>query len=523
MKSVAISIRTGLLASALAAAAGFGAPAPLGAQEVVQTMPPRETAQLNAALRTLAARPGDLDALLSAGNASLALHDAGAAAGFFARAARVAPGDARVLLGSARVALAQRRPVDALRGFAQAESAGARPLDIAADRALAYDLVGENTSAQALYRSVLAVGDNAEVRRRLALSLAISGNRSEFERTLYPLLRDEDRSAYRTRAFGLAILGLPDDAVEIADAMMPTDLALRMAPYLRYMPRLTKAQQAAAGNLGAFPAATEIGRDSPDIAGYAGAGARIAANANAALTPAGAPLGPRARAAGAGTPGAERRRRDREGDSAAAATPHPTPAAASVRLARVEAPAAPPAPPPVVVAARPASIATPTPTPAPQPARPSLTEAFADFGAAPASSAPAAAVDIARLAGARPPALAPTLKSPAKPAAKPAAKPKPEVRKPAKPTEPARVWIQLGVGRNTAAFAFDWKKLARQAGGVLDGKGPWAARYGATNRMLAGPFPSDAAAKAAIKRLKDKDIDALPFSSDEGEKVTKIG
>lgn len=85
------------------------------------------------------------------------------------------------------------------------------------------------------------------------------------------------------------------------------------------------------------------------------------------------------------------------------------------------------------------------------------------------------------------------------------------------------MWIQLGVGRNTAAFAFDWKKLARQAGGVLDGKGPWAARYGATNRMLAGPFPSDAAAKAAIKRLKDKDIDALPFSSDEGEKVTKIG
>ena len=128
-----------------------------------------------------------------------------------------------------------------------------------------------------LYRSILAVGDSAEVRRRFALSLAITGNRSEFERMLYPLLRDEDRAAFRTRAFGLAILGLSDDAVEIADAMMSTDLALRMAPYLRYMPRLTKAQQAAAGNLGAFPAATEIGRDPPEIAGYAAAGARIAA------------------------------------------------------------------------------------------------------------------------------------------------------------------------------------------------------------------------------------------------------
>ena len=40
--------------------------------------------------------------------------------------------------------------------------------------------------------------------------------------------------------------------------------------------------------------------------------------------------------------------------------------------------------------------------------------------------------------------------------------------------------------------------------------------------MLAGPYPSDAAARAAIKRLKEKGIEALPFSSDEGEKITKI-
>ncbi|HEU4821068.1 MAG TPA: tetratricopeptide repeat protein, partial [Qipengyuania sp.] len=239
----------------MALTVGCASFAPLRAQEVVQALPPREAAELNAALRRLAARPTDLDALVSAGEASLVLNDAGAASGFFARAAAVAPTDRRVLLGQARVALAQQRPVAALQGFAQAEKAGVRSLEMAADRALAYDLVGDNAAAQALYRSVLAADDdNSEVRRRLALSLAISGNRSEFERVLYPMLRDEDRAAYRTRAFGLAVLGRPDDAVAIADAMMPTDLALRMAPYLRYMPRLTKAQQAAAGNLGAFPA-----------------------------------------------------------------------------------------------------------------------------------------------------------------------------------------------------------------------------------------------------------------------------
>ena len=529
-------MRTGLLASAMAFCATWSGVAPLRAQEVVQALPPREAGQLNAALRTLAARPADLDALLAAGNASLALRDPNAAAGFFARAARVASGDARVLLGAARVALAQRRPVEALQAFSRAEAAGVRPLDMAADRALAYDLVGDNAAAQALYKSVLGVGDSAEVRRRLALSYAIAGNRPEFERTLYPLLRDDDRSAFRTRAFGLAILGLPDDAVEIADAMMPTDLALRMAPYLRYMPRLTKAQQAAAGNLGAFPAASEIGRDSADVAGYAGAGVRIAANASASLTPTGAPLGQRPQAPGASTVSATRGRSDPAAASAPALTPAPAAARPTAGQAQpvivAQAQPAATAPAPVVVAASlatashaPATASPPAASPASAPARPSLDDAFADLVAATPSSGPAVgAVDIAKLAPVRKVAAALTPAPAAKPpAVKPAAKPKPEVKKPAKPAEPAREWVQIGVGRNTAAFAFDWKKLAKQAGGALDGKGPWAVKYGATNRMLAGPFATDAAVKAAIKRLKDKNITALPFSSGEGEKVTKIG
>lgn len=535
MRSVTVILttqaRARLLAGALIAlGAGWQSTAPALAQEVVQALPARETAQLNAALRRLAARPRDLDALIEAGNAALALRDTGAAAGFFTRASAVAPTDRRVLLGTARVALEQRRPVAALQDFARAESAGVNPSDMAADRALAYDLVGDNAAAQALYRGVLAADSgNTEVRRRLALSLAISGNRSEFERTLYPMLRDEDRAAYRTRAFGLAVLGHPDEAVAIADAMMPTDLALRMAPYLRYMPRLTKAQQAAAGNLGAFPAAAEIGRDSVEIAGYGTAGARIAANANASLTPAGAPLGPRpaavatklpatvapppavarAQANPPATPGATMGvlASARPAPSVVAQTPTPTPAPTVIAQAPQPAPA------PTVVAQ------APTPAPAPSEVRPSLADAFADLGPAPASSTATAAgaVDIAALVPARRPVLTPVAAA-KPPAAKPVPKPKVE-----KPVEPARIWAQVGVGRNLDAFGFDWRKLAKQADGALDGKGPWAVKYGATNRMLAGPYPTEAAAKAAIKRLKDKGIDALPFSSDAGEKVSKVG
>ena len=532
MNRIAISKRANLLASALAVSAGAGLSlVSLHAQEVVQPLPPREAGQLNAALRLLAKRPTDLDALVSAGNASLALNDTAAAQGFFARASNVAPADSRVVLGLARVALEQRRPVQALQGFARAEKVGVRSIDMAADRALAYDLVGDNGTAQGIYRSVLAIGDSAEIRRRLAISLAISGNRTEFEQILYPLLKDEDRAAFRTRAFGLAILGRTDDAVGIADAMMPTDLALRMAPYLRYMPRLTKAQQAAAADLGSFPAATDIGRDTADIAGYTAAGARIAARADTSLTPTGTPMGARPQQTAASPATSVRRRPDRERETGNSPAP-----ASTIRLAQAELPpirtvplAAPspapaPSPNPVVVATvRP----EPIPTPPPEAERPTIAEAFADLGPAPiAKAAPAAgAVDVAKLAAARKAAEAKAAKEAeakakvAKAAEARAAKAKAE--KEAKAAEPARNWVQVGVGRNVSAFAFDWKKLVKQADGALDGKGPWAVKFAATNRMLAGPYSTDAAVKAAIKRLKDKGIDALPYHSEEGEKVAK--
>lgn len=562
--AIVISSRAGLLAIALASAAGPLA-SPLFAQEVVQALPPRESAQLSDAMRRLARAPTDLDALLTAGNASLVLNDAGAAAGFFARAATVAPNDPRVVLGQARVALEQRRPVEALTGFARAERAGVRPAEMAADRALAYDLVGDNAAAQALYRSIIGSGDDAEARRRLALSFAISGNKPEFERTLNPLLQKQDRSAYRTRAFGLAILGLTDAAVDIADAMMPTDLALRMAPYLRYMPRLTKAQQAAAANLGAFPAATEIGRDSPEIASYATAGARIAARGDASLTPSGAALGPRpstrveapvdsvvrtarsqperdVRVASSAsspparrTPGVEVTQltelppvADTAQGTSSQRVPKPTPVPAQT-AAPSPAPAQITTPRPALAETSPVVVASvpPAAVSLPEAERVSLSEAFADLGPAPvAATAPApGAVDVARLSAQRQVEEA-IAKKQAEARAKAkreadakAAKAKAEEA--AKKAEPARRWIQIGVGRNVSAFAFDWKKLAKQAGGALDGKGPWAADYGATNRMLAGPYPNESAVRTAMKQLKDKGIEALPFNSDEGEKVVK--
>ena len=58
---------------------------------------------------------------------------------------------------------------------------------IGCDRGLAYDLLGRQAEAQADYRAALGGPDGDEARRRLALSLAISGNRAGALQTLAPL------------------------------------------------------------------------------------------------------------------------------------------------------------------------------------------------------------------------------------------------------------------------------------------------------------------------------------------------
>src|SRR5690606_41547646 len=76
----------------------------------------------------------------------------------------------------------QGQTVEALRLFQQAEQAGESAHSYVADRALAYDLVGDNARAQQDYRQALAGGPNAVLTRRLALSQAISGDQAGSDR-----------------------------------------------------------------------------------------------------------------------------------------------------------------------------------------------------------------------------------------------------------------------------------------------------------------------------------------------------
>src|SRR5690606_18866617 len=71
------------------------------------------------------------------------------------------------------------------------------------------------------------------------------------------------------------------EAVDIATTMLPQGVSARLAPYLRFMPRLTRAQQAAAANLGQFPPASEMGRDRTSIAAYVPSAPSVQASAQA--------------------------------------------------------------------------------------------------------------------------------------------------------------------------------------------------------------------------------------------------
>lgn len=585
--------RTGgelVLAVMAAVMAGGAAAAPAGPQApqsyaVVQALPdPNDPNRaLSAALVQLGRNPRDSDALISAGNAALAMGDTDAASGFFTRADRLVPGTPRVQAGLASTMIRSGDPLGALPRFEAAAQGGALTANLMADRGLAYDLLGDNVMAQRYYREALAMGANDEAMRRLGLSLAISGDRRGMEATISPLLQKQDRASWRVRAFAFAILGREEEAVAIANATMPQELAIGIAPYLRYMRRLTPAQQAAAANLGRFPQASDIGRDEPAIAAYAAEHKlRRLAGADAGLVPSGEALGTKSRAgialADADDSGRKRRKtrndagRDVPAPVALAAAlppvniapPEPTPSrevetpqeAELASEGEAEAPklqAAAPRPafakPPVVAKPEvrvaqvaPAVVAVQA---VPPKMGPTIAEGEGQAQVPPAASAvtkvaagaaqlPSPGFDLARVHPADdrapPPVAPPVVPAPRKrnfadvfgdlakakvdmqPAAgavdiRKIAAPRPVAKAPPPPAHPSRIWVQLGVGRDIDRLAYDWRRMKREDPEIFRSKKPFSADWARTNRLLVGPFETEAAAKAFNERLHKADHD----------------
>lgn len=527
-------------------------------QPVVQPLPGGPGMELNTALGKLARNPRDVDALAAAGRASAAIGDPEAAMGFFRRADQLQPGNVNIKAGLAGAMVLAEDPFTAIPLFEQAEGLGAIDPRLLADRGLAYDLVGDNESAQRYYRQALAAGPNDETLRRLALSQAISGDRRAMEVTLSPLLQKQDKAAWRTRAFAFAILGQATEAEAIARANLPEAAAGGMVAYLRYMPRLTPAQQAAAANLGHFPRAAEIGRDDPRIAAFARPKATLAV-ADATPPAAGQARNSRSRSRQivsepkptAAPVRAELRpappepqpvRAASQAVPAAAVAPAPvavvtpvsvptapatvptTPApAAAAQSAPAPVPAAVPAPPPVVAPA-------PRPAPAPAPARPrSLTDVFADLAPPSRVAEPVeGAVDLRRIAPVKPKAAEVAAKVDPKadpktdPKAKAGAKGKEPAKSPAA-SQPSRIWVQLAASRDKAGLSGDFRRFSRAEPELFKGRKGFTSAWGAATRLLTGPFPSEKAATTFLGQVKKAGIaDGFVWTSPAGQVVDPL-
>ncbi len=551
---------------------------------MVQPLPSEWTSELNTALRRIASNPGDAAALLQAGKASLRLGDIDAATGFFTRAQQSGSVGGQATAGLAAAQVYQKRPVEALQLFKQAESEGASLSAYAGEYGLAYDLVGDNARAQQYYRMALADRADPEITRRLALSLAIAGDRMASEEALLPQLQRQDLAGYRTRAFALAVLGRTEEAVAIVDVVMPASLAGKISPYLRYMPRLTRAQQAAAGNFGHFPDAASIGQDDPRIAAYSNAveGQPTTPGLDARLIPSGEPLGqlqqpvapptqaqvtqttnvasavvspaaaspPRLSAAASsvtaqGQPAPPRKSelgvlpgtRTAEilgvlPESRAVETSELRPAAPAAPIPSAPAPSGelPPIPGQESSAALPPTE-EPPPAPMPEPSPALMPEPASEPTPAPVlpqTPTPAPEAELRSLAQAFSDFGPPDTDAVPAPGAVDitAIKPAREVIKkpapPPKPVIPSRVWVQVATGKDRSALAFDWRRIARSADKLLAGKSAYIAKWGQTNRLVTGPFASENAANKFVKDLKDAGVDSFTFTSAEGEALDPL-
>jgi Flp pilus assembly protein TadD len=481
---------------------------------IVQSLDTGPGEELRRNLNTLARNPNSVSALNGAGQASLDMGDAEAALNFFARATEAAPADARGKAGMASALVHLGRPHEAMPLFDEAARLGAPEAAFAAERGLAHDALGDPRRAQADYALSLRREDNPEVRRRMALSLAISGQREAALRMIDGQLRDHDRAAWRTQAFILALTGDPDGAGRTARNVMPGG-ASEMAPFFARLASLSPAQKAMAVHFGRFPS---------DGRATASAGHDTSADPGAiALAQGGAPAGPpRTRTRPAEPVETIVRRRPDLGDR---------PVASLIRRPPFD--VAPP------VATRPSPPPRPEPEPEPVVQTPPQTApaetASAGFtlmpqGEQPVVASPAATAsrlaDLASVVAALPsdedarPAARPVRTAEAR--TTPPAQPRSSRTRPATPPNPSRHWVQIAGGANRAGLPATFARLRGQAPALLGSRTPFTTPVNQTNRLLVGPFDSSNAAQAFVNQLSDKNVAAFAWTSPAGQEIERL-
>ena len=87
---------------------------------------------------------------------------------------------------------------------------------------------------------------------------------------------------------------------------------------------------------------------------------------------------------------------------------------------------------------------------------------------------------------------------------------------------PARIWVQVATGSNDAGLALTWRRIRDANTAALKGQSGWSTPFRATNRLLAGPLPSAAAARTLVSALAKNGVQTTVWSSETGDPVERI-
>ncbi|WP_242416290.1 SPOR domain-containing protein [Sphingomonas panni] len=90
-----------------------------------------------------------------------------------------------------------------------------------------------------------------------------------------------------------------------------------------------------------------------------------------------------------------------------------------------------------------------------------------------------------------------------------------------KRADPERHWVQVAGGANVAGLPAAWGIMAGKAP-ALKGRQAWTTPLRATNRLLTGPFKSDAEAQDFVNTLRKSGVQAFTFTSEAGQKVARV-
>jgi tetratricopeptide (TPR) repeat protein len=528
--------------------------------------------ELRGYLRALAANPNSLEALIGAGRSALASGDAEASLSFYGRADQISPRNARAKAGMAAALAHLGQPQTSISLFAQAVALGAPEGEIADDRGLAFDMAGDPSRAQRDYAVAMRYRDEPALRRRMALSLAISGQREAALRLIDAQLRRNDRAAWRTQAFVLALTGDYAGANLTAQLMMPAGTAQAMAPFFARLPALSAAQKARAVHLGQFPNGGVLSAAGPARAAPADPGA-LAMAMSGSSGPVAARTGPRvaaaARADAQSPRSTPRRRPDTIIDSSdpynlrnrSAAVPRqqtPAPQSATSRQPTALQPQS--QPPPAVVArwTDTAAASEPAPSLNIQPRPPPITQ--------PLYSPPAQIGSSTAIQSPSPPAPQPSATTSAQPgsieplspsiqmASAESAEAQPSTPAQAMPirstladiaavinalplephaastrapeasfvAHPSRHWVQIAGAANRAGLPAEFARLRGLAPDELARRSAYTTPLRFTNRLLVGPFDSDREAQAFVNQLAARNVAAFAWTSPAGQEIERL-